>query len=42
MVTDASNREQVAVCFCWVDGDFECHEDFVGVLQSGLIEAMML
>ena len=22
-VTDASDREQVAVCFCWVDDDFE-------------------
>ena len=36
-ITDASNREQVAVCFRWVDDDFECHEDFVaGCLQSGL------
>ncbi|KAL5463626.1 hypothetical protein EMCRGX_G032541 [Ephydatia muelleri] len=30
-VTDASNREQVVVCFRWVDSDFEPHEDFVGL-----------
>ena len=38
-VTDASNREQVAVCFRWVDDDFECHEDFVGVYIVDSIEA---
>ena len=26
-VTDASNREQVVVCFRWVGSDFEPHED---------------
>ena len=30
-VTDASNREQVVVCFRWVGSDFEPHEDFVGL-----------
>ena len=29
--TDRSNKEQFMVCFCWVDSDFEVHEDFVGL-----------
>ena len=28
-VTDSSNREQVVICFRWVDQHFEPHEDFV-------------
>ena len=30
-VTDASNKEQVVVCFRTVDEEFVCSEDFVGV-----------
>ena len=30
-VTDASNREQVVLCFRWVDSELEAHEDFVGL-----------
>ena len=42
-ITDASNREQVAVCFCWVrDDDFECHEDFVGIYMVDSIEVNAL
>ena len=29
--TDCSNKEQFVVCFHWVDGGFEVHEDFVGL-----------
>jgi len=28
-VTDASNREQIAVCLRWLSDDFEPHEDFM-------------
>ena len=38
-VTDASNREQVVVCFRWVDSDFEPHEDFVGLNKVDKINA---
>ena len=38
-VTDASNREQVVVCFRWVDSDFEPHEDFVGLHKVDKINA---
>ena len=30
-VTDSSNKEQVVVCFRWVDDKFEAHEDFVSL-----------
>eukprot|EP00731_Ephydatia_muelleri_P025509 Em0017g592a len=38
-VTDASNREQVVVCFRWVDSDFEPHKDFVGLHKVDKINA---
>ena len=28
---DISNKEQLVICFRWVDDDFEIHEDFVGL-----------
>ena len=31
--TDASNREQLAICIRWVDADLEPHEDFIGLYQ---------
>ena len=27
--TDVSNKEQLAICFRWVDDDLEIHEEFV-------------
>ena len=31
--TDVSNREQVVICFWWVDDQYQTHEDFVGLLK---------
>ena len=28
---DVSNQEQVVVVFCWVDGNLDPNEDFVGI-----------
>ena len=41
-VTDASNREQVVVCFRWAGSDFEPHEDFVGLHKVDKVNADML
>ena len=30
---DISNREQLSICFRWVDSDLEVHEEFVGLYQ---------
>ncbi len=38
-VTDASNREQVVICFRWVDNNFEPHEDFIGLYKVDTIKA---
>ena len=38
-VTDVSNREQVAVCICWVDGEPQPHEDFLGLYKVDDIKA---
>ena len=38
-MTDASNREQVVVCFHWVGSDFEPHEDFVGLHKVDKVNA---
>ena len=34
-VNDAANHEQFVLCLCWVDGDLNPHEEFIG-LQSVL------
>ena len=31
--TDASNREQLAICIRWVDDQLQPHEDFIGLYQ---------
>lgn len=36
-VTDSSNQEQVAICFRWIDENFEPHEDFVGLYKVDTI-----
>ena len=29
-VTDVSNHEQLVICICWIDHNFEPHEDMIG------------
>ncbi|XP_065191909.1 zinc finger MYM-type protein 1-like [Sycon ciliatum] len=36
---DVSNKEQLALCFRWVDQELEAHEDFVGLCQIDNISA---
>ncbi len=40
--TDASNREQVVLCICWVDANFEIHEDFISLQIKPLLKSLML
>ena len=28
---DIANKKQLVICFRWVGGDFEIHEDFIGL-----------
>jgi len=37
--TDASYREQVEWYICWVDANFEVHEDFIGLFMEDAINA---
>lgn len=37
--TDISNKEQLSVCFRWIDDDFDSHEDFVGFHQLPNVNA---
>ena len=37
--TDISNREQLTICFRWIDEYLDCHEDFVGFYQIPNIAA---
>ena len=38
-VADASNKEQVVVCFRHIDEKFEAHEHFVGLYEVDLVKA---
>ena len=40
--TDVSNKEQVVLCYRWVDGNLEAHEDFVGLYEIESTEASVL
>ena len=40
--TDVSNKEQVVICFRWVDKKLEAHEEFVGLCQVESTGASML
>ena len=40
--TDSSNREQVVICFRWVDNSCEVHEEFVGLYLVSSIDAATL
>ena len=37
--TDLSNKEQLAICFRWIDAELEIHEDFVGLYHIDNIAA---
>ena len=37
--TDSSNREQVVICFRWVDNSLNAHEEFIGRQQVDIIDA---
>ena len=32
--TDESNKEQVVICFRWVDDELDVHEDFIGLYET--------
>ena len=40
--TDVSNKEQVVVCFRWVDSNLESHEEIVGFYVTETIQSSML
>ena len=40
--TDVSNKEQVVVCFRWMDSSLESHEEFIGVYQVASTAASSL
>ena len=41
-VTDCSNKEQLIICFTWVDKGFNTHEDFIGIYNVDNIKAVTL
>ncbi|KAL5514956.1 hypothetical protein EMCRGX_G000052 [Ephydatia muelleri] len=40
--TDESNKEQVVICFRWVDDELDVHEDFFGLYETESTEAIAL
>ena len=40
--TDVSNKEQVVICFWWVDQSLEAHEEFIGLYSVESTESGML
>ena len=40
--TDISNKEQVVICFRWVDDKLESHEEFAGMYQVESTQATVL
>ena len=40
--TDVPNKEQVVVCFRWVDNTLESHEEFIGTYEVGSTQASSL
>ena len=39
---DLSGQEQLTVCICWVDTNYDVHEDFIGFVQVNTIDAETL
>ena len=40
--TDVSNKEQVIICFRWVDCKLESHEEFTGLYQTDSTQSSVL
>ena len=40
--TDESNKEQVVICFRWVDDELDVHEDCIGLYETESTEAIAL
>ena len=40
--TDISNKEQVVLCFRWIDKYLEAHEEFIGLYLVGSTAASVL
>ena len=40
--TDISNKEQIVICFRWVDDKLESHEEFAGMYQVESTQATVL
>ena len=40
--TDELNKEQVVICFCWLDNELDVHKDFIGVYETESTEAIAL
>ena len=40
--TDVSNKEQVVICFRWVDDKLEGHEEFIGLYRVESTQATIL
>ena len=40
--TDIANKEQVFVCFRWVDSNLEPHEEFIGLYEVDSTQASTL
>ena len=40
--SDISNKEQLSICICWVDKDFQIHEDPLEMIQVPETSALTL
>ena len=40
--TDEANKEQMVICFRWVDDELDVHEDFIGLYETESTEAVAL
>ena len=40
--TDSSNRDQVVICFRWVDNSLNVQEEFLGRQQADRIDALTI
>ena len=40
--TDVLNKEQIVICFRWVDSKLEAHEVFIGLYEVESTEAAVL
>lgn len=40
--TDAANKEQLVIVYCWIDDEFGVHEDFVGLCELGKTDSQSI